>query len=124
MSETEQPVASQPAPVVHQGTKELTELLDGVLAVVKAGMDIAKDGKVGFDDISHVVGLVPKLVPAFDGLAKLPGEVSDLSAEEAAALIAHVMANLAVDDAKAKAIVEASLKVLVSGYGLVLAIKG
>lgn len=119
MSETSEPVA---APVV--GTKETKELLDGLLAMVKTGMDIAKDGKIGFDDISHVVGLVPKLVPAFDGVKALPAELSDLSQEEAADLVAHVVANLAVEDVKAKAIVAASLKVLVSGYGLVMAIKG
>lgn len=104
---------------------DVAQLKDVVLLVakgVKAGMDVAKDGKVDWSDVSHILGVTPALIAALDGVDKIPAELGDLSAEEAAELGAHLMSELALDDEKAKAVLGASLKVLVGVVDLVVAL--
>src|SRR5690606_14394263 len=88
------------------GTKELKELLDLILKGVEVGVLASKDGKVDAQDLGLLLTLVPHIQPAVDGVGMIPAELGDLSAEEAAEVIAHVMARLSVDNAKAVAIVE------------------
>lgn len=106
-----------------QGIKELKEMVDLVIGLANAGVKIGKDKKVDVTDLSHLLGLIPLIQPAFDGVTKLPAEVLDLSTEEGAELVAHVGASLAVDSARAKAIITASVKLAMDVKVLVDAIK-
>lgn len=127
MTENQAPEAVE-TPVVAQteakGTKELKELLDLILTGVEIGVKVSADGKVTLEDVGTFLLLLPKLEPAISGIKELPGELSDLSADEAGELVAHIMTSLVVDDVKAKAVVEQSFKVLLAVYALVKAIKG
>lgn len=105
------------------GTKELKDLLDFALVGVEAGVKMAADGKFDMADLVQVWPVVQAAPAAFAGIDQLPAELKDLDSAEAAELVAHIVAKLAVDDAKAVAIVDASLKILVAGHGLFLAIK-
>lgn len=106
-----------------QGIKELKEMVDLVIGLANAGVKIGKDKKVDVTDLSHLLGLIPLIQPAFDGVTKLPAEVMDLSGAEGAELIAHVGASLSVDSERAKAIITASVKLAMDIKVLVDAIK-
>lgn len=106
-----------------KGTKELKELLDLALAGVEVGVKISADKKVDITDLGHLLILVPKVEPAFAGVGEVPSELADLSTEEAAEVVTHVMAKLMIEDAKAKLVVEKALKALVANYELVKAVK-
>lgn len=105
------------------GIENLKAVVDLGLAVVEAGVKISADGKVDAQDLGAVVAVIPAIPPAIAAGGQIPAELSDLDSEEAAELAAHVMAKLAVDDAKARAVIEASLKVAVAVVGLVKAVK-
>lgn len=106
-----------------KNTEHLTKLVDLALT----GVDVAKkalaDGHVGLEDLGLLIALVPAVGPAIDGIGEVPAELKDLSADEAQALAAHVMAKLVVEDAKARAIVEASLGMVAASLKLAAAIK-
>lgn len=112
--------AAAPAPEV--GTKELTEAVDLLLDTGLALKSALADGKVGLEDAVLLMRLVPKVGPALEGIGKIPAELKDLSAEEAEALAAHVMAKLTVENKKARDLIEASLKLAVAAVSLVRAI--
>lgn len=103
--------------------KNTKEALDLVLALYKAGDGALADGKLGFDDLAQLMAVVPKIGPAVADMGKIPQEFADLDSAEAAELVAHVAAGLALQDEKAKDVLDAALKVLVAGYGLFVAIK-
>lgn len=105
------------------GIENLTAVVDLGLALVEAGVKVSADGKVGVEDLAQVIAVLPLVSPAIAAVGTIPAEVSDLDAEEATALVAHVMAKLAIDDAKAIKVIGASLKLVVAGVELVAAIK-
>lgn len=104
------------------GVKELTEVVDLALGLADLGIGVAKDKKVDVKDLglllSKAPGLIRDAVSAAEGIDKVPAELSDLSAEEASQLAAHVVVRLSVDDAKAKLIVEKALHAAVASYEL------
>lgn len=106
----------------NKGTKEILEVVDFGLDIVQLGLDIAKDKKVDMSDLALVLSKAPMLigegVAAVSGAGDIPLELKDMSEEEGASLIAHVMAKLTVDDAKAKLIVEKSFKAVYAAYDL------
>lgn len=106
----------------QKGTKELTEAVDFALDMVKLGVDVGADKKVDMSDLGLLISRLPLLagegVAAFQGGSEIGLELSDLDAEESATLIAHVMGKLAVDDAKARLIVEKALKAAYADYEL------
>lgn len=104
-------------------TKNLTEVVDLVLGVVDVVGKAEADGKIGFEDAVLLVQLIPLISPAIADIGELPSELADLHADEAAALVAHVMAKLSIEDAKARAVIEKSFGVLIAGFELVQAIK-
>lgn len=73
-----------------KGVKELLELVAGLKELgllVKAGL---KDGKVDLNDLSLLLGLLPKqqvLLDAFQGLSEVDDEVKDLSLDEAMVVV-------------------------------------
>lgn len=103
--------------------KELKELLDFAISGVNAGILAHKDGKIGVEDLGLILSLIPKLEPAMSGLSALPAELSAMTPEGAADLVAFVSLKLTVEDEKAKKIIDASLKVILSAYELVKALK-
>lgn len=105
------------------GVEHLKAVVDLVLAGVEAGVAVAADGKLDAQDIAKLLPVVIAVPPAIAAIGYLPSEVSDLDEAEAAELVAHVMGKLAVDDAKARLVIGASLKVAVASVALVLAIK-
>jgi hypothetical protein len=104
-------------------TKNLTEMVDLILTAVEVFGDAKADGKIDAQDLGLLLKLIPQVGPALDGAAEIPAEVKDLSAEEASALVAHVMAKLTIGDEKARTIVEKALKLGVAGLELAAAIK-
>jgi len=110
----------------QKGTKELVEVVDFAMGLAKLGVDIGADKKVDMSDLGLALQRIPELagvaVMAFQGIGEVPMELKDMSEEEAAKLVAHVMGKLAVEEPKARAIVEASLKASYAGYALVKAI--
>lgn len=106
--------------------KELKELVDFALDLTQLGLDVAKDKKVDMADLGLLLSNMPKLIAGgiagFENVDQLPHELKDLSVEEAAELVAHVMAKLSIEDAKAKLVLEKSLKTLAGVYELVKAI--
>lgn len=105
-----------------KGTKNTKEVLALVLAGLRVGVAAMKDGKLSFDDLIELKELIPVVGPAISDIGEVPSEIGDLSTEEAADCVAYVMAELAIDDAKAKAVVTAGLKVAVAGYELYKAV--
>lgn len=106
----------------NKSIKELKELLDLMLTGVEVGVDITKDGKLDLNDLQHVMKLIPVVGPAVQNIGDIPAELGDLSSEEGTEIVVHVMTKLAVDDAKAKIIIEKSLKAALAVYELVKAI--
>lgn len=105
------------------GIPALKAVLDLGLAAVEAGVKISADGKLSLEDVGAFLSVVPAVIPVVSAVPKLPEELADLSEEEAAEAVAHVMLKLAVEDAKARAIVAASLKVAAAVAGLVKAVR-
>jgi hypothetical protein len=106
-----------------KGTKNLIEVVDLALGLLEAGTGAMKDGKLGIDDLLQLKSLVTVVGPAIGDVGEVPGELADLTTEEAAEVVGHVMLKLAIDDAKARAVVAASLKLAVAGYELFKAVK-
>lgn len=114
--------AEAPASEPKKSVKELKEALLLLVEMANAGIEIAKDGKIGLDDVGTLLKIVPALGPAISGVTEIPSEVSDIDAEEVAELVGAVVAKLAVDDQKARLIIEKSLKTAAAVAELVMAI--
>jgi hypothetical protein len=106
-----------------KGIKELTDVVDLAVATVNVGMRAAADGSVDAADLALIMQLVPNVGPAFDGITEVPSELKDLSVAEAAQLVTHVGAILAVQDAQSREVVEAALATAASAFRLAKAIK-
>lgn len=104
------------------GIKETTELVDLVVDLAKVIVEATKDGKITVEDATLLFRLIPALGPAFQDVAKMPAEIKDMDVAEATELVAHVAARLSLDNEKAQAIVEKSLKLAVMIYDLVVTI--
>lgn len=105
-----------------KGIKETKEALTLVCKAIAVGKEANADGKIGISDLPLLVKLYPAALAAFAGGDQIPAELKDLDSAEGAEIVAHVMAELTLDNAKARAVVQAGLKVLASGYELVQAL--
>lgn len=105
------------------GNAELVALLDLVLGLVEAGKGALKDGKIDVSDLGQLLLVFPLVQPAIVGIDKVPAELAALSLEDAEALVAHVVEKLAIEDAHARSIIDAALKVVFDGVSLFKAIK-
>lgn len=99
------------------GVFELKDIIDGVLALEKIGVEVMKDGKVSMADLPVLMALLPQtavaVYKAIEGADKIPAELKDLSVAEGSELVAHVVTKLSVADEKAVKIVEHALKIAV-----------
>jgi hypothetical protein len=106
-----------------KGVKELKEMIDLALAGVDVGIKASADGKVDVQDLSLLLSLIPLAGPAIDGVGEIPAELSDLSADEAAEVVAHIMAKLSLGNGKAIRVAEKALKAALAVYMLVQEVK-
>ena len=77
------------------GIKETRELLVAIKDFAVLAGKVMEDGKVGLDDLSHVLAELPKIgktIEAFKGLDQLPAEFKDLDGQEIQVLIDEVLA--------------------------------
>lgn len=105
------------------GIAETKEALNLALGIVKGTGAVLADKKVDLNDLAEVLKLLPLIQPAFDKIDQVPKEMGDLSAEESAELVAHVMTNLAVTDAKAKIYIGYGLKMVHKAYLIFVDVK-
>lgn len=105
------------------GIKELAEVVSfGVTAGV--GIKKASEDGLGVSDLGLVMALAPQARQALDGLDEIPGELADLSEQEAEELVRIVDEGLAgVLGDRAEAIVDASLQFVVKAVGLIETIR-
>lgn len=106
------------------GVKETKEALDLGFAGYDFGKVALADGKLSLADMYAAWKLFPFVAPAVNGIDLVPKEFSELDAQDAAELVAHVVAKLNVDDVKAKAILEKGLLAAKAAYEFYLAVKG
>lgn len=81
-----------------KGIKEISELIDGVAVLAKAGFEVAKDKKITLEDLGVLGGLAGKmdvLLAAFSGVEEIPAEIKDLSLEELQALVMKLITTVA-----------------------------
>lgn len=103
-------------------TVQIKEVIKLASDGLKLGLQIGKDKAVGVQDLPMVLQIVQDLPAAISGIDQVPAELSDLDPMEAADLVAFTMNELALDEGKAKAVVQASLSLLVAAAGLVKAL--
>lgn len=98
------------------GVKETKEALDLGIALAKLVVDAKADGKIGVEDLGLLLNLVPSVGPAVDGMSQVAKEVGELDEQDAADLLAHAAAKLAMElnDEKLAVKVAASLKVVLA----------
>lgn len=103
-----------------QNTKAVLHLALMIVSTV----DKAKaDGKIDAADMGLLFQLIPAVAPGVAGAGQFPREMADLSVEEVTELSAFVIAELSIDDAKAKLVIEKGLKLVGSALDLLGAIK-
>jgi hypothetical protein len=74
-----------------QQTKELLGFLANLINIIDAALE---DGRVTYFETLGLMGLIPNLKYAIDGLNDVPKELADLSAEERTVLVETVRQNL------------------------------
>ena len=75
------------------GIKETKELIEALGKLGVAGKKIAKDKKIGVDDIAHIVSLASEaddLLAGFKGLDVMLEELKDLDEAEVLAIIGEL----------------------------------
>lgn len=111
-------VTRKGATMEKYGVKETIEMVDLGLSLANVGLAVGEDKKVDASDLPKVFAAVPGLVvavpAAIQGADQIDEEMSDLSVEEAAEVVAHVVGKLAVSDEHAKAIVVDALDLAAS----------
>ena len=105
------------------GIAETKDVLTLVLSTIDVIKKANEDGSINMGDIGLLVGLLPKLGPAFSGIDQVPAELKDLSQPEQTELINHVMTHLPYTEPKTRDIVEKSLVIIAHAYGLYKIIK-
>ena len=70
--------------------KELKEVVQFVVAVIKAGSETMEDGRVGFGDVGVLLSAFQLAPAAFAGVATVPSELVDLSEADKAVLFAEI----------------------------------
>lgn len=74
----------------EKGIKEIKELFKALEVLAGVAGAVAKDGKVGVDDLSHLISLgvqFQTIAEGFSGLGDVSNEAKDLKKEEVIELI-------------------------------------
>lgn len=102
---------------------DLSKLVAFLCELVDSAITAEIDGRIDIADLPLLIGLLPKIGPAFAGIKNVPGELAALSPTDAEALVAGVIAQLVIPDAKAKAVVESALKTAAALFHLYTTVK-
>jgi hypothetical protein len=102
-------------------TKDVVKLLMSVAKGVQKSL--ADDGKLTFGDLGNFTDAIFKLVPAIQGIEKVPHELKDLDASEVEQLKNLVLAEMPEVGDKWTIIVENALHTIWSVYQIVLALR-
>lgn len=117
-------VAAEAVAVVEKkSVKELKDVVVLLAQIANSSVSALKDGKVGVEDLSLFLKLIPLLPAAVDGAAQIPAELKDVDAAEVKELADAVVANLALDNEKAALVVSKSLGVVIALADLALSLK-
>ena len=90
-------------------TQELKDVLAFALSVHMAYDKAKADGKIDLTDLPLAVGPIMKLLPAIDGISKVPAELKDLTDEERDALMEWAKAEYDIADDALEALVEGGI---------------
>ncbi len=104
--------------------KELIAVVDLLTDAVKDGVQIAEGGGFSVVNLAKFSNLLPELLPAVQGLGMVPAEIKALTFKDDEAIVLHVVERLAITNAKALAIVNASLALAADIVSLIQAIHG
>jgi hypothetical protein len=105
-------------------SKELKEALKFICALANSIGEVAKDGEINLGDMPHLVPLLYKLPSAIDGMAQIPEEIKELTAEDMAELSAMVKDELDLPQDKIEEAVEQGLDICLKLYALANKLKG
>jgi len=80
---------------MNEGIKEVKDALAMVFAFGKIFKQAKEnDGVINAADLSLMVGAIPSMGPAFEGIDKIPAELKDLDMEEVKELLIYSSAHL------------------------------
>ncbi len=105
-------------------THALVDLIDFSLQLESMLKDDLSDGKLSLIELVGFVKLIGPVRTLVGEAKEIPTEVSQLSPEDVVMLAGHIVEKLGVDNAKAQAILAASLSTVSSLLNLVKAIRG
>lgn len=106
-------------PVSYKSLEDLVSLMAGVASAV-----IAAPKPLTLSSLSELLPLLPQIELVVSELGDLPKEIGEMSFSEGTNLVGIIAAKLSVADAKAVAIINASLQLVAASMSLVSAIKG
>lgn len=92
--------------------KETKELLKLVFHLVKVVEKAKEDGSIDVADAGLLLGLLPDLGPALNGVGAVPVELKSLDKDAADDLLAFVKAEFDLADDKVEAAVEKGLELV------------
>jgi hypothetical protein len=98
------------------GIKETKELVKFMLGLGNSLDKALDDKKISVMDVPLFMGVFMDMAPAFDGIAKVPAEIKDLSAEEMAELSAFVQQEFDIKSDRTEAIIEGALMLAADIY--------
>ena len=107
-----------------QPIEELKDVVLMVIHLVDAAYLASQDGKLEWDDMTHIFSILKDIGPAFSGINKVPGEITDLSAEEISELCKLIEEEVTVVPEKQKPILSKILACVKASYDLYLEIRG
>ena len=110
--------AAPAAPQSYKSLEDLVGLLSGIAAAV-----IAAPKPLTVADLSQLLPLLPQMETVVGELGDIPAELKAMTYGEGTALVAIIASKLSVADAKAVAIINASLQLVQAGMALAAAIK-
>lgn len=90
---------------------ETKELVTFVVALMNAGGKAMEDGKVGIEDATHLLAPLMSAAVAFGGVNKVPVEIAELDAAEAAELVQHIKAVFEIPQDNIEQVVEVACEV-------------
>lgn len=104
--------------------KELKEALKFVCALANSIGEVAKDGEISLGDATHLIPLLYKLPSAIEGVANIPAEVKELSADDLAELAQMVKDELDLPQDKVEFAIEEGIDICLKLYALAQKLKG
>lgn len=89
---------------------ESKELLEFIVGLAQSLGNSMEDGKIGFEDLGYLLDVLQLAGPAFEGVAKVPGEMSQLD-EEGKNELVEVVDGLNIPQAEVEMVIKNGLKI-------------